>query len=65
MMKKLNSGAVTSPANQGDTSGPRGESNGQKPSSSGRSYDDAVEADGRAQRKNKINGAAGALAHGM
>ena len=54
-MKKLNSGAVTSPANQGDTSGPRGESNGQKPSSSGRSYDDAVEADGRAQQKNKIN----------
>ena len=55
MMKSSYSGAVTSPANQGDTSGPGGESNGQQPSALGRSCDDAAKADGRAQPKDKMN----------
>ena len=40
----------------GDTFGPRGESKGQQPSSSGGSCDDAAKADGRAQQpKDKMN----------
>ena len=56
MMKSSSSGAVTSLANQGDTSGPGGESNGHQPSCTfGRSCDDAKQADGRAGTKDKIN----------
>ena len=55
MMKYSTRGAVTSPANQGDTSGPGGESKGQQPSSAGGSCDDAAKADGRAQLKDKMN----------
>ena len=55
MMKSIIVGAVASPANQGDTSGPGGKSNGHQQSSTGRSCDDAEQADGRAQPKDKVN----------
>ena len=50
MMKSIIVGAVASPANQGDTSG-----HGHQQSSTGRSCDDAEQADGRAQPKDKVN----------
>ena len=55
MMKSSISGAVTSLAYQGDTSGPGGESNGQQPCSFGRSCNDAAQADERTGTKEKIN----------
>ncbi|XP_072041109.1 craniofacial development protein 2-like [Amphiura filiformis] len=54
MMKSSKSGAVTSPANQGDTSGSGGERNGQQTCTFGRSCNDASLADERAGTKDKI-----------
>ncbi|XP_072050332.1 craniofacial development protein 2-like [Amphiura filiformis] len=54
MMKSSKSGAVTSPANQGDTSGSGGERNGQQTCTFGRSCNDASQADERAGTKDKI-----------
>ena len=49
------SGAVTSLAYQGDTSGPGGECNGQQPCSFGRSCNDAAQADERTGTEEKNN----------
>ncbi|XP_071963831.1 uncharacterized protein [Antedon mediterranea] len=54
-MKSSNSGVVASLAYQGDTSGPRGESNGQQLFSYGSSCNDAPQADERNETKEKIN----------